>query len=643
MWLWILIVAVLLIAGGIYFWLNIRPELNTRRNLSLLGSEARVLMQDGISFRDLNKNGRLDPYEDPRRPIAERVEDLLRQMTLEEKAGIMFQTMISMNKDGTLQEKMGMFPLPPASDMIARRLMNHFNLIGEAPSPRIMAEWHNRIQKLAEQTRLGIPVTLSTDPRHAFSNNPLAGMMAGSFSQFPEQTGLAATRDVDLVQQFADIARQEYLAVGIRLALHPMADLATEPRWARVNGTFGEDAELSAQMTAAYIRGFQGETLGRDSIACMTKHFPGAGPQMNGEDAHFKYGKEQIYPGDNFDYHLRPFEAAFEAGTAQIMPYYGMPVNTSLEEVGFGFNKDVVTGLLREKYGFDGVVCTDWSLLTDMKLFGFTMMDARDWGVENLSLAERVQKVIEAGVDQFGGEACPEVVVQLVRAGKISEARIDQSVRRILRDKFRLGLFDNPYLDVDAAEKIVGQPEFRQVGELAQRKSIVLLKNDKAALPLKSGLKIYAEGIKTESLASYGEVVEDMSKADIAVLRLNSPYEARKGFMERFFHAGDLDFKEPEKSRILNILNQVPTIVDIYLERPAVIPEIAEKSAALLANFGANDGAVLDIIFGKFEPQGKLPFELPSSMDAVRKQKEDVPHDSENPLFEFGHGLTYKL
>jgi beta-glucosidase len=323
------------------------------------------------------------------------------------------------------------------------------------------------------------------------------------------------------------------------------------------------------------------------------------------------------------------------------MPYYGMPIDTPLEEVGFGFNKDVITGLLRGKYGFDGVVCTDWSLLKPFNILGREVLPARAWGVEHLSLAERAQKALEAGVDQFGGEACPEVIVQLVRKGKVSEARIDQSVRRLLRDKFRLGLFDHPYVDVDAAEKTVGKPGFRQAGELAQRKSIVLLKNEKNTLPLERGHRIYAEGIQPEVLAPYGEVVSDPAKADLAILRLNTPYEKRKGLAEGWFHAGDLDFKEPERGRILEILQQVPTIVDIYLERPAVIPEIAEKSAALLGNFGASDSAVLDVIFGAFEPQGKLPFELPSSMEAVRNQKEDVPHDSENPLFPFGYGLRY--
>ena len=640
MWLFYLLFIIILLAGAVYFWQSIRPEINTRRNLAHLGAEAPTLTQDGITFRDLNKNGKLDPYEDSRRPIEERVEDLLRQMTLEEKAGMLFHTMIGINRDGTILEKTGLFPMPPTSDMIARRLMNHFNIF-QGTGPRHMAEWHNRIQKLAERTRLGIPVTISSDPRHAFTQNPLANLTAGSFSQFPEPTGLAATRDAELVRQFGDIARQEYLAVGIRLALHPMADLATEPRWARVNGTFGEDADLAAEMTAAYIRGFQGETLGKESVACMTKHFPGGGPQMDGEDAHFTYGREQVYPGDNFDYHLKPFEAAFEAGTAQIMPYYGMPVGTPYEEVGFGFNKDIISGLLRGKYGFDGVVCTDWSLLTSLTILGRNVMPARAWGMETFSLAERALKILEAGLDQFGGEERPDIVVQLVREGKVSEERIDQSVRRLLRDKFRLGLFDDPYVVPDAAERIVGNPEFRRVGELAQRKSIVLLKNDRQTLPLKPGLKIYIENINPEKVTPYGRVVRDISQADVAILRLNAPYEKRRGMLESYFHAGDLDFKEPEKSRILKIMRRVPTVVDIYLERPAVIPEISDASASLLGNFGATDEAVLDVVFGNFNPQGKLPFELPSSMKAVRNQKEDLPFDSENPLFPFGHGLNY--
>jgi beta-glucosidase len=272
-------------------------------------------------------------------------------------------------------------------------------------------------------------------------------------------------------------------------------------------------------------------------------------------------------------------------------------------------------------------------------------MQPRSWGVEELSLEERAKKALDAGVDQFGGEACPEVIVGLVESGQIDEARIDESIRRLLRDKFRLGLFDDSCVNPDAAAQIVGNAEFRKAGELAQRKSIVLLKNaetsEERALPLYGRPKIYIEGIDPKVADEYGQVVKGIEEAEIAILRLNTPFEPREGLLDSFFHAGDLDFKGEEKERILGLLESVPTIVDIFLERPAVIPEIAEKSAGLLANFGASDAAVLDVIFGRFTPCGKLPIEMPSSMEAVRKQREDVPYDSENPLFPFGHGLTY--
>jgi beta-glucosidase len=377
----------------------------------------------------------------------------------------------------------------------------------------------------------------------------------------------------------------------------------------------------------------------------MTKHFPGGGPQMDGEDPHFAYGREQIYPGGKFEEHLIPFEAAFAAGTAQIMPYYGMPIGTELEEVGFGFSRQVITEMLRGRYGFDGVVCTDWGLISDVHI-GDRVMVARAWGVEHLSPIERMRKALDAGVDQFGGESCPELVVELVRSGQISEARIDESARRLLRDKFRLGLFDAAYLDEDAAERVVGNDAFRAAGALAQRRAMTLLKNDElrgvAALPLRGRPKIYVEGIAPEAASQYAEVVARPEDADVALLRLSAPYQQRNGdFLEQMFHAGDLDFKSPEKERILGILAQVPTIVAIHLDRAAVFPEIAAGCIALLGEFGASNEAVLDVVFGHFAPQGKLPFELPSSMEAVRAQHPDVPRDSANPLFSFGYGLTY--
>jgi beta-glucosidase len=582
-----------------------------------------------------------EPYRDSRRPIEERVADLLGRMTVEEKVGAMFHPPIGMNPDGTLDEE-GHFGA--TTELVSQHLLTHFNVFSIAP-PRQMAEWHNRLQELAASTRLGIPITISSDPRHSFSNNPAANLFAGAFSKWPEPIGLAATGDPELVRRFADIARREYLAVGIRTALHPMADLATEPRWARINGTFGEDADLAAWMVNAYIRGFQGEQFGPQSVACMTKHFPGGGPQKDGEDPHFPYGREQIYPGDNFDYHLMPFEAAFAAGTAQIMPYYGMPVGLPLEEVGFGFNRDVIGGLLRERYGFDGVVCTDWGLITDSHFGGGTMV-ARAWGVEHLSPEDRLVKALDAGVDQFGGERCTELLIDLVHQGRIPESRLDASVRRLLRDKFRLGLFDNPFVDVDAAERIVGSAEFCEAGAAAQRRSIVLLRNAGAAgrrtLPVAGRPRVYLEGIDASTVGGYTEIATELRDADLAILRISTPYEPRNDSMlESFFHAGSLAFPPDELQRILHVLETVPTIVVIHLDRPAVIPEIAAESAALLGEFGASDEAVLDIIFGRSMPEGRLPFELPSSMEAVQRQRPDVPRDSGDPLFPFAHGLTY--
>ena len=592
------------------------------------------------SYRDLNKNGRLDPYEDPRIPMEERVDDLLSLMTIEEKAGLMFHAIIPVGQDGELVEAPSMFGPITTSQYVLQKGMNHFN-VHALPAPRLAAEWHNRLQRMAEQTRLGIPVTISSDPRHSFSHTLAASLRADSFSQWPEPIGLAASDDPQLVRAFGDIARQEYLAVGIRTALHPMADLATEPRWARVSGTFGEDAERSARMIEAYIRGFQGERVGPDSVACMTKHFPGGGSQKDGLDAHFEYGKEQVYPGSNFDYHLPPFEAAFRAGTAQIMPYYGQPVGLELEEVGFGFNKQVITGLLREKYGFEGVVCTDWGLINPVMRDGQLFMNARCWGVEHLTPEERLLKALDAGVDQFGGESCPEMIVKLVGEGRLREARVDQSARRLMRDKFRLGLFDQPYVDPERAEQVVGSAAFRAAGEQAQRKSLVLLKKD--ALPLTGRTRVYVEGLNPVTLLDYAAHAPEIDSADYAILCLVTPHQPNPamGFFANFMHEGDLDFKGEELARILAVMARKPTVIVINLESPAIIPEIAAASVGLLATFGASDAAVLDAIFGRFNPGGTLPYELPSSMEAVHNQKEDVPYDSANPLFPFGFGLRY--
>lgn len=597
-----------------------------------------------IVYRDLNKNGKMDIYEDRHQPTEARITDLLAQMTVEEKAGMMFIAGTRINNDGSLDDQPGegMFArMPQANKLIAEKNITFMN-VWAAPATKPLATWYNNVQKAAEATRLGIPVTIASDPRNYFSSNIFA-MAAQEFSQWPEQLGFAAIDDENLTRQFGDIVRQEYTAVGLRIALHPMADLATEPRWPRSNGTFGEDAHLSARMVKAYILGFQGDELDSTSVACMTKHFSGGGPQKEGLDSHFEFHKGQTYPGNNFNYHLIPFEAAFEAHTAAIMPYYGIPTDQTSENVGMGYNKDIVTKLLREKYKYDGIVCTDWGLITDVNM-GVAVWPARAWGVEKLSEEERVLKVIDAGCDQFGGESRTDLVIKLVKEGKVSEQRLDESVRRLLRLKFTLGQFDNPYVNIEHALATVGKPEWKALGEATQRRAMTLLKNEQNILPLESGkLKIYVRNVSPEVAARYGTVVDKPEQADIAILRLQTPWipVETKNPLARGFHHGDLDFKGSAKDSILQLLKTVPTIVDLYLDRPAVVPEISKLAKGLFVNFGANDAALLDVVFGIARPEGKLPFELPSSMEAVRNQKEDVPYDSKNPLYPFGFGLRY--
>ncbi|OBT91328.1 hypothetical protein VE01_10670 [Pseudogymnoascus verrucosus] len=488
--------------------------------------------------------------------------------------------------------------LNSTSTMISEKYMTHFNL------------------------------AVSSDPRHAFTEDVGTGFNAGVFSQWPKSLGLAALRDTALVRRFAEIAREEYVAVGIRSALHPQVDLSTEPR----------------ELIAEYIKGFQGDKLGPQSVKTVTRHFPGGGAMENGEDSHFAYGKNQTYPGNNFEEHLKPFKAAIAAGVTEIMPYYSRPIGTDYDAVGFAFNKGIVTDLLCGELGFEGIVLTDWGLITDGSIRG-EPFPARAWGVENLTEVERAARIIEAGCDQFGGEDRPELVVQLVREGIISEKRINISVRRPLREKFTLGLFENPFVDPGAAGRIVGNDYFVRLGREAQRKSYTLLSNKRNILPfrqLNNGTKFYIEGFNTTfmDVRNY-EVVDTPEQADYALLRYKAPYEPRPGQFESAFHAGSLAFNETEKARQSKIYSTVPTIVDIAMDRPAVIPEVIKQAEAVFASFGSDSQAFLDVVFGISAPDGKLPFDLPRSMEAVEAQMEDVPFDTKSPVFKFGHGLNY--
>ena len=635
--IWILGILVLIVLGVfLYFFIKVQGV--KREGLSHLVGPAPTLTVDGHSYRDLNKNGKLDVYEDTRASVEARVEDLLTQMTMQEKASQMFHP-FQFSGFERIEAMRMMAKLNPPEKYVGTRGLSHFSTALSPDKVEDHIRWTNGVQELAEQTRLGIPVTFSADPKHSEKRG--ASFFMKGLSQWPDATGFAALRDSMLIYRFGQIAAREYRAIGLHSSLHPVADLATEPRWGRIAGTFGEDAQISSRLTAAYIYGMQGDSLSPTSVSTMTKHFSGGGPQKDGWDAHFKYGKDQVYPGDNFDYHLIPFKAAIKAGTAQMMPYYGIPLGQTSEDVGFAFNKEIITDLLQDSLQYKGIVCSDWGILSDPDSPGAGFMDAMDHGVEELDVFAQTEKALNAGIDQFGGTDNPQLIVKLVEEGRISEARLDRSVRKLLRQKFALGLFDNPYVDEEKALKQIAVPEDVQLGLQTMIRSTVLLKNEKDVLPLKNKPKVYIENMDKELAANYFEVVRKLEDADFALLRLEAPFEPREGMLESIFHQGRLEYNEEELKRIMEVIRTKPTVVSIYLERPIVIPEISKEAAAILGHFSISDKALFELISGNGNPEGKLPFELPSSMEAVENQKEDVPFDSENPLYPFGFGLRY--
>jgi len=599
----------------------------------------KILEIDGLNFKDLNKNGQLDPYEDWRLPVDERVKNLLNLMTLEEKVGQMIHPWLHVPSDGVFElfgeEISRTVAGVPRTYFNVNSTINKYHIThvlnnGQAP-PATFAGWSNKVQEVAEATRLGIPVKFSSDPRHSVSDR-------SGFSKWPSPIGLAATRDVQLVEEFAKVIATEYRAVGLHEALHPTADVATEPRWSRISSTFGEDSELAAEMIYAYVHGLQGDTIGPSSVLAMTKHFPGGGPQEDGLDPHYVEGQNQVYPGNNLDYHLVPWEAAFRAGTAAVMPYYSISVG--LDNVFNAASKAVITDLLRNKMGFDGVVCSDWVAVT-----------GRGWGLMDVSIKERVRRTVEAGTDQFGGEdhRTIEALIELVNEGTISESRIDESVGRILKQVFQLGLFENPYVDTAKAATIVGNPTHMSLGYQAQLKSIVLLTND-GKLPVSETrldvqpnkiearkTRVYVSGIGSEVAGQYATVVDTPDEADVAILFVDPG--TGSGLTGGF----DLTLSQRTQDLIMNVARTgVPTVVAFKLAGPCVIPEeVVDASAAMLATFGVSENAVLDVVFGRFNPTGKLPYQMPATMEAVEKQLEDVPFDLEDVLFDFGHGLSY--
>lgn len=634
----------------------------------------KLLKVNGLEFKDLNKNGKLDKYEDWRLPQEVRVKDLISQMTLEEKIGFMIISTTRMGGDLAFQQNAprteitssfneedliqpnNMFtrkplPVPMMSSAGTTKGVMTYNLrhfiLRANTSAKTIADWSNNLQALCETSRLGIPAIVASNPRNHVTIDASIGLSVGTttFSRWPGELGMAAMRDLKLTREFAEIAAKEWTSVGLRKGYMYMADLSTEPRWQRIEGTFGEDADLASSMIREIVLGFQGTKLNKNSVAMTTKHFPGGGPQVGGQDSHFDWGKNAHYPGGMFDYHVKPFIAAINAGTSSIMPYYSAPKDKSMEEVGFSYNKAIIQDLLRKKLGFKGIINSDTGPI-----------DMMPWGVENLSIVQRYQKAIDAGVDIFSGGADPALLLETVKTGLVSEARINESIARLLKEKFDLGLFENPYVDVAKAEKTVGNADFQKKADLALRKSIVLLRNDAKLLPI-SKSKVYFEtyfdngrnpnkitvnkpNIQNPNI----EFVSTKEEADVVLLWLipsgGGLFASQGKPIELSLSKNKIDV-----AHVNEIINAKPTIVAINFTNPWVIDEIDKgKAKTILATFGTTQDALLDIVSGAFKPTGKMPFTTPISEKAVSENKSDVPGFMEPnyALFKFGDGLNYK-
>ena len=482
-----------------------------------------VLTVAGKLFKDSNGNGVLDPYEDWRTAVDDRVNDLVARMTLPEKAGVMLIDTLNADCGGAVSST--------AVDFINKQQMSHFifrNPVNAAPdcsstagrggrpvTPMQAAQFTNAVQQLREATRLGIPALFKSNARNHIDPDARAGIneAAGAFSAFPKETGIAAAAlgmgDMSPVKDLALVAGEEWRSIGLRGMYGYMADLSTEPRWFRVHETFSEDADLNANIIRTLVEDLQGGPLSPHSPVALTiKHFPGGGPQELGLDPHYTFGKTQVYPRGRFGDHLKPFIAAINAGASAIMPYYGVPIDVTYngvkyDQIGMAFSRQIVTDLLRGTLGFKGYVNSDTGVV-----------NSRAWGLESKSVPERVAFAINGGTDMLSGFSANETITDLVAARLLSEARVDEAARRILKEQFLLGLFENPYVDPGNAARTVGQDPFRARGLDVQRRSIVLLQNQDQArgktLPLEAGARLYILGdVKKASVEKYGFVVTD--------------------------------------------------------------------------------------------------------------------------------------
>lgn len=597
-------------------------------------SGVKIIKQEGENFKDLNKNGKLDPYEDWRLPVEERAKNLASQMSIEQIAGLMLYSGHQAIPASPFGFSAGTYNGKPITDGGAnawdltdqqKKFLEEDNLrhvlITSVESPEVAARWNNNIQAFVEGIGLGIPANNSSDPRNtATVTSEFNAGAGGKISLWPDGLAMGATFDPKLVKRFGEIASQEYRALGIATALSPQIDLGTEPRWYRIANVFSESPELTRDMGRAYIDGFQTSTgkkeikngWGYESVNAMVKHWPGGGAEEGGRDAHWAHGKFAVFPGNNFKDHFMPFvEGAFNLNgptqqASAVMPYYTITYEQDTkngENVANAFSHYMISELLRDTYGYDGVVCTDWLVTADEGATPGTFA-GKPWGVEELSVAERHYRALLAGVDQFGGNNDMKPVLEAYEMGikengeKYMRARFERSGVRLLKNIFRTGLFENPYVDVAETNAIVGRSEFMQEGYQAQLKSIVLLKNKDGILPLEEKQTVYIPKIYTAStpdwwgnmseprleypvdlelVRKYFNVTENPQEADLAIVFVRSPHSAIGGYSEHDKAAGNNGYV-PIPLQYSTYTAETAREQSIAAGDPVIAPDVTNRS-----------------------------------------------------------------
>jgi len=711
-------------------------EIENENGAFLKMKKADILVEDGFAFKNLAKDKKLLPYEDWRLDAVTRAKDLAGRLSIDEIAGLMLYSSHQMVPFRSSDHFKGHYKgREYGEEMIPWQLTDEQNeflekenirhvLLMRVDNADVAARWNNQLQELAESLPWGIPVNISSDPRHGASDAGAEFKSASvNFSKWPEGIGMSATFSPELCKKFAKIVAKEYRALGICTALGPQIDLATEPRWMRQEDTFGGNQELAIKMTKAYCDGLQTtensqDGWGEESVVAMVKHWPSGATGEGGRDAHYPFGKFAVYPGNNFEQHKEVFtKGAFHLDgptkmAGAVMPYYTVSWDMDQkngENVGNSYNEYLIKDLLREENKYEGVVCTDWGITQDPEST-IDSFSSRCYGVENLSEAERHLKIIMNGVDQFGGNNRKEPLLEAYTIGcdkygeKIMRKRMEESAVRLLTNIFRVGLFENPYLDPANSTKVVGSKEHIDAGLDAQKKSIVMIKNKNQVLPLKKGIKVYIPDrfirarknffrkiqeesrivpLQAKEAEEYFTLVKSPEEADAAIVFMESPltdgYLEGEGYLPislkyrpytataaRKTSIAGGDFREEDSNRayygksncayneadLNNVLETKkrmpgkPVIACIRMHNPMVVSEFEAEVDGVLVEFGVEKRALLSILFGEEKPSGRLPVIMPKDMDTVERHNEDVFDDIEayqdemGNQYGFGFGLN---